>query len=282
MEGSNRMPEFLISLIEFDRGFLSPILSRLRSTSNGAGRDFVLGELTEAYFWICLGVELTAFPAREAELLIGHRFTEMFSEWEGLFRRRGYLFAPSFETRLRASENQKRLIEIEPDRFANPAAFVGLFHHALSLETESVSDLALTTFFAALSVLRRGDLNRILTESHNLEGILFSNVDEPLLVSAFVDAARHMDCFRVVEEISRTDAVLSPYDAAEFRSRIRELTRWRLNFRVDNVRDFVPTVASRCNSTLPDEYRIGGPELSQWLDRLISDWGYTHEIFATA
>jgi hypothetical protein len=269
----------LISLIQFDRVFLASILARLRTASGERAYDFALCEMVEAYFWLLLGVELQAFPSRETELMVRQRFTEMFSEWRALFARRGYLFAPSFEDRLRISENQARVVEIPADRqFSQPLRLTSLFHHAVALDGESVSDRELTAFFAGLSVLHRGDLERVLNDGHNLEGVLFVNLNERLLIDAFVQSARHMESFRILDELSRVQPDVHPDDAVLFRSRIRELTRWRLNFRLENVRDFFPEIASRCNASLPDEFRISPADLTSWLGQLIADWGYTHEL----
>jgi hypothetical protein len=70
--------------------------------------------------------------------------------------------------------------------------------------------LSLTGLFAALSVLRRDDLERVLHGGHNLEDVLFVNVNEPLLIEAFVQAHATWKVFEFLMNFRASNLTLRP------------------------------------------------------------------------
>jgi len=68
----------LFDLIRFDREVLRPRVSHYGALDqNSANSRYVLSELLEGYLWLELGVDLGAYPLKEARLLVSQRYSHL-------------------------------------------------------------------------------------------------------------------------------------------------------------------------------------------------------------
>jgi hypothetical protein len=273
----------VLNLLYFDETYLAPVRRRLRTPRTQRARVFALGEIVEAYFWLALGVEIGYYAGDMAELFAGSRFVEMLSESDELFRAYGFLFPPDFEIRLKTAQNQKQVIQKAVDyTFGHPEAFHLWFQRALNLEIEGLQDWRLTSLFAALALLAPSEIETLLLKAQPVENSdFFCRLGKSALIEAFGTSISHLESFAELGGLIQSSRA-SEEDRYVFRARIRQLTRWRLNFRNPNVGRYYPLLARRFFDA-----RLGGEGLSLveyegTLDSLLGEWGLTHESSVSA
>jgi hypothetical protein len=274
----------LLRLFYFDEAYLTPIVGRRRWLRSNRADVFTLGELLEGYFWLSLGVEIGYYSEDSAQLLAAARFVELLSQFKELFREYGYLFAPAFEARIQTMLSLKRVLQPAVDyTFVRPLQFHPWFQRALGLEIESLQDNDLTTFFAAFALLAPPEIGALLSnESLIVNTDFFGRLHRRGLIEGFGTSLNHLESFALLDAEIRNLPDLDPEDSFAFRSRIKQLTRWRLNLHNPNVVGYYPLIGNLFVDT-----NLGGSGLSidsfrAALATLLNEWGLTHERTQTA
>lgn len=274
----------VLKLLYFDEAYLGTVRLRLRSARTGRASAFALGEQLEAYFWLALGVEIGYYGESTAELLAANRFIELLSGSAELFRAYGFLFAPDFEVRLRTAQNQRQILQKAVDHtFVHPAQFHRWFHRALSLEIESLQDERLTTFFAILAFLSPPEVEALLAvEQGTVNKEFFGTLNRGRLLDTFSTSISHLESFAVLDNDVGNSSDVDPEDSLIFRARLRQLTRWRLNFRIPTVARYYPIIAAQFFDARLDGLGLSLDAFRDSLGILLDEWGLTHASSVTA
>ena len=221
---------------------LTPILRRSGREESRREKEHMEAEVVAAYFWLSLGTDVGYFPRPFAVRLAKHRFTEFLNTWHDLFATRGDLFAPDFRIALETIENRRNTVLPPSEPFENLKLLQLFFREALAIEIGTLRDQPLVTSMAALTLLNIADLEEILLRKHDQERHFPLIVGRGLFETQFPATILHMNSLGALEsEINESE--LSVDDRVRFRSRIRALTRWRLNFRLDTVASFFPVIS---------------------------------------
>ena len=190
---------------------------------------------------------------------------------------------PKFEIRLQTAKNQQQVLQKAVGyTFARPVAFHPWFKLALSLEIESLQDGKLTSFFASLALLSQREIDGLISGTPDGNTDFFGHLGKSALIQAFGTSISHLECFATLDNEILQSSRASDEDRFVFRARIRQLTRWRLNFRNPNVNRYYPMLADRFFDA-----RLKGLDLSLSrykgaLENLVNEWGLTHESSMTA
>jgi hypothetical protein len=268
----------LIPLVHFDRTFLSPLLSGGHFKSRNDEELFLAG-LVEAYFWLRLGVDIGYFPAHYARQLARHRLTPLVSGWKQLLDDRGDVFAPTFKVLLQTIDVDSQVGIVTPNNeFADERQLHRFFRHALALEAESIADELLVTAFGALTFLNLKDLEDVFLRNHTLDGRLRMIVDRALFDTQFPKMMLHTRSFAALDRA--VDNASLREDGAVFKRRVHELTRWRLNQRLDSVNRFLPRVVALYFERHQQEIGIGYEEFQDWARASTRGWELTHGLSA--
>jgi hypothetical protein len=237
-----------------------------------------LGELLEAYFWLSLGAEIGYYSEDSAQLPAAARFVELLNESKDLFRDYGYMFAPVFEARIQTAFSHRRILLPAIDyKFVRPVQYHSWFQRALALEIESLQDSDLTTFFAALALLTPREIETLLSAGETAVNAFFVPLNRNSFIETFGTSLNHLESFAALDAEVQNLPNSDPDDSFVFRSRIKQLTRWRLNLYNPNVIRYYPLVADLFVNT-----NLGGSGISidtfrTALATLLSEWGLTHE-----
>jgi hypothetical protein len=104
----------------------------------------------------------------------------------------------------------------------------------------------------------------------------------PRLLDSFGVSLSHLDAFGALDREIRSQSEEDPEDGLIFRTRIRQLTRWRLNLRSQTVSSFYPIIGDLFFGERIDGLNLSIDLFRGSLQNLLNEWGVTHEQFSTA
>jgi hypothetical protein len=167
---------------------------------------------------LALGAEIQFFPEEAAARLARHRLFELFDYFDEYLTSYGYLFAQDFATRLitivRHKNYDQLLAPLVGQSFQSPDSLHCAFQAALVGEIEFMKDESSELCVSALLFAANDDFENVVGRGQK--------VARP--------GSRDLDR----EELWRGGS-LRRDDAAILADRVRQLTRWKLNFLIQTV-----------------------------------------------
>jgi hypothetical protein len=144
-------------------------------------------------------------------------------------------------------------------------------------------DDQLTTFFAVLAFLEPARIEALLSiEEATVNRDFFTTLNRRKLIETFGTSISHLESLAVLDSDVRNASEVNVEDAFIFRARIKQLTRWRLNFRLPTVDRYYPIIADLFFSAKLDASGLSLDAFRGSLGSLLSEWGLTHESSMTA
>jgi len=267
----------LFNLIQFDKTFFRTINHRNRSPST---LDVLLarGELIEAYFWLALGSEIQFFPKEAAIRLASHRLFEVFDSLDEYLQTYGYLFASDFATRLitivRHDNYDQILAPLVDQQFLSPRSLLSSFQAALTAETEFIEDDSAELCVSVLLFANNLEFENII-RGQSVQRSDGRVLDREMLWPGALQLLAHMAIFRNWELSLKGDENVLGEDGALLSDRIRQLTRWKLNFLVktfDARFSELMQALSTKTELIPPQWV---PDFLDGVKNLVQSWGHT-------
>ena len=262
------------NLIQFDETFLQRILSRNRSLSK-IETLLARGELIEAYFWLALGSEIEFFPAEAAKRLVHHRLVELFDLLGEHLNSYGSLFPQDFATRITMMPHKifdQMLAPEAGQSFQSPHSLQGAFQAALVGETEFMEDDSATLCVSTLLFSDEDDFEGVILLEDEIQRPDSRIAYRENLWRGALQSLAHMALFRDWERSLKTNKSIGFEDAALLANRIRQLTRWKLNFLVNKVdsrfRTLMQTLSTNANLIPPDSVQ----GFTDTVEDLVNSW----------
>jgi hypothetical protein len=210
--------------------------------------------------------------------LFGQRFVQFLTEFQDLYARFGYVFDPEFEPLLISACSFRRPIQREDALrvHGNPVAKAAI-RSTLIAEAQLKRSAAARTFMSLLN-FEPDLLQQVLSKGQADGGLDDWALNSDTIALGFQHVASYM---RVLIDISRAlHGEQAEVISGRCESRLRQLTRWRVN-RYRGIDGPFKSTALFVN----DRYLNGAyskSRVSDEIDELLDNWGFTHTKVATA
>jgi hypothetical protein len=280
----------LFNLVEFDHDVLRPSASAFSRALSRRRRAYCFSDLVAGYFWLIFGLDAEYFPEGHAASLFGQRFVQFVTEFQDLYSRFGYIFDPEFGPLLLSACNLKRPIQRdEALRVHGDPVVQAAIRSALIAEGTLRQSAAAQTFMSLLSfepdllrrVMSEGQAKGSSDEGPIGQSMIVSDegpIGQGTIVLGFQDVVSYMRVFVDLSHALQQEQLETFSRRCDFR--LRQLTRWRVNRHTGIDGPFKDVALFVNEKVLNGAYTHS--QVSDEIDELLENWGFTHLKIATA
>jgi hypothetical protein len=268
----------LFNLVEFDHDVLRPSASTFSRARSRRGKAYGFSDLAAGYFWLLFGLDAEYFPEDHAGSLFGQRFVEFVTTFPDLYSSFGYVFDPEFGPLLLSACNFKRPVQRDETlRVHGDPVVKAAIRSALIAEGRLRRSAAARTFMSLLS-FEPSLLKRVMSEGQADGSSDEGTIHRDTVVLGFQDVISYMRIFVDLSHALQQERPEIVSRRCDFR--FRQLTRWRVNRHMGIDGPFKEVALFVNGTVLNGAYSES--RISDEIDELLENWGFTHLRIATA